>query len=129
MDFRGRVRTDADGRYRFRAIVPIAYPSPTEGPIADIRRKLGWHNMRPSHMHLKVSADGYQQLITQLFPKGDPWIESDGMFAVKASLVVVSTVSYVVEAANINLIHRTSRISMKPRSNDGATRMVEAGNS
>ena len=32
-DLRGRLRTDKDGKYGYRAVVPVAYPIP-----ADVRR-------------------------------------------------------------------------------------------
>ena len=31
---RGKFRTDAEGRYRFRSIRPTFYPVPTDGPVA-----------------------------------------------------------------------------------------------
>jgi protocatechuate 3,4-dioxygenase beta subunit len=37
-------------------------------------------------MHAMVSADGYKQLVTQLFPKDDPWLETDTVFAAKDDL-------------------------------------------
>jgi catechol 1,2-dioxygenase len=43
--------------------------------------------MRPAHMHLIVSAPGYQQVITHAFVKGDPYLDSDAVFAVKDSLI------------------------------------------
>jgi catechol 1,2-dioxygenase len=43
--------------------------------------------MRPAHMHAMVSSDGYKSLVTQLFPKDDPWIETDSVFATKDDLV------------------------------------------
>lgn len=46
------------------------------------------HPMRPAHIHLMVSGEGYKQVVTQLFPKDDPWLETDTVFAVKDDLVV-----------------------------------------
>jgi catechol 1,2-dioxygenase len=43
--------------------------------------------MRPAHMHAIVSAPGYQQVITHVFVEGDPYLDSDAVFAVKDSLV------------------------------------------
>jgi catechol 1,2-dioxygenase len=48
---------------------------------------MGRHPMRPAHMHAIVSAPGYQQVITHVFVEGDPYLESDAVFAVKDSLV------------------------------------------
>jgi protocatechuate 3,4-dioxygenase beta subunit len=46
------------------------------------------HPMRPAHIHLMISADGYKQVVTQLFPSDDPWLINDTVFAVKDDLVV-----------------------------------------
>jgi protocatechuate 3,4-dioxygenase beta subunit len=43
--------------------------------------------MRPAHMHAIVSAPGYQQVITHVFVDGDPYLDSDAVFAVKDSLI------------------------------------------
>src|SRR3989454_7756705 len=34
-----------------------------------------------------LSADGYQQVITHVFVAGDPYLDSDAVFAVKESLI------------------------------------------
>lgn len=44
--------------------------------------------MRPAHIHLMISADGYKPCTTQIFPKDDPYLETDTVFAVKDDLVV-----------------------------------------
>jgi protocatechuate 3,4-dioxygenase beta subunit len=46
------------------------------------------HPMRPAHIHLMISADGYKQIVTQLFPSDDEYIKTDTVFAVKDDLVV-----------------------------------------
>lgn len=45
--------------------------------------------MRPNHLHMMITAPGYQKLTTSLYPEGDKWLESDAVFGVKKSLVVV----------------------------------------
>lgn len=35
-----------------------------------------------------VTKDGYKPCITQIYPKDDPWLETDTVFAVKDDLVV-----------------------------------------
>lgn len=86
-ELRGSVRTDADGRYRFLTYKPAFYGVPTDGPVGIILDKMGRHPMRPAHVHMIVTAPGYQQVITHLFVKGDPYLDSDTVFAVKPSLV------------------------------------------
>ena len=36
-----------------------------------------------------IEAPGHQKLVTALYPEGDKWLESDAVFGVKKSLVVV----------------------------------------
>src|SRR5207244_2753543 len=58
-----------------------------DGPVGEMVKKTGNHPMRPAHMHAIVSAPGYQQVITHVFVDGDPYIDSDAVFAVKDSLI------------------------------------------
>ncbi len=44
--------------------------------------------MRPAHIHLKVFADGYRDLTTQIFFAGDPQLHSDAIFSVTDDLTV-----------------------------------------
>src|SRR5574341_1390035 len=46
---RASLRTDAEGRYAFRTVMPGEYPG------------------RPRHIHYRVSAKGYSTLVTQLY--------------------------------------------------------------
>jgi protocatechuate 3,4-dioxygenase beta subunit len=82
-----RVGTDANGNYRFRTLKPVSYSIPTDGPAGDLLRKLGRHAYRPAHIHFIVSAPGHKPVVTQLFTRGDPYLESDAVFGVKDSLV------------------------------------------
>jgi hydroxyquinol 1,2-dioxygenase len=43
--------------------------------------------MRPAHIHFRVSAPGYDTLITHVFVAGDEWLESDAVFGVRSSCV------------------------------------------
>ncbi|KZT01219.1 aromatic compound dioxygenase [Laetiporus sulphureus 93-53] len=87
-DCRGRLKTDKDGRYEYRAVVPVAYPIPGDGPVGEMLLKLQRHNMRPNHLHLMIEAPGYNTLTTALYPEGDQYLSSDAVFGVKKSLVV-----------------------------------------
>jgi len=67
---RGRVFTDAEGRYRFTTIRPGAYPWRNPGP--------GW---RPQHIHFGLHGAGFaQRLITQMYFPGDPLLAFDAIF-------------------------------------------------
>lgn len=85
---RAKLRTDAEGRFRFRTILPTSYPVPTDGPVGLVLDRMGRHPMRPAHLHFMVSAPGYETVVTHLFVKGDPYLDSDVVFGVKDSLIV-----------------------------------------
>jgi hydroxyquinol 1,2-dioxygenase len=85
---RARIKTDAQGRYAFWTIKPVSYPIPTDGPVGKMLLKMGRHPYRPAHTHMIVSAPGHQSVTTHVFVKGDTYLASDAVFAVKDSLVV-----------------------------------------
>ncbi|KAI6148593.1 aromatic compound dioxygenase [Pisolithus tinctorius] len=87
-DCRGRLRSADDGSFGFRAIVPVAYPIPGDGPVGELLLTMNRHNMRPSHLHMMVEAPGYHKLVTAFYPEGCKFIQSDSVFGVKKSLVV-----------------------------------------
>jgi protocatechuate 3,4-dioxygenase beta subunit len=58
----GRVQTDAEGRYQFRTLKPVAYPG------------------RTPHIHLKVATTGGSRLTSQFYIAGDPRNEADFVF-------------------------------------------------
>ena len=87
MKARGRIRTDAGGRYSFWSIKPNHYPVPTDGPVGRMLEKMGRHPMRPGHIHMLVSAPGHLTVTTHLFAAGSQYIDSDAVFGVKESLV------------------------------------------
>jgi hydroxyquinol 1,2-dioxygenase len=84
---RGVLHTDAGGRLRFRSVLPVAYPVPTDGPVGQMLVASGRHPWRPAHVHFMIQAPGYQTLITHVFRNGDPYLDSDVVFGVRASLV------------------------------------------
>jgi hydroxyquinol 1,2-dioxygenase len=85
---RGRLRTDAEGRYYFWSIKPSAYPIPDDLTAGTMLRKMGRRNWRPGHLHVMVSADRHVPLTTHLFVAGSEHLDSDAVFAVRNSLVV-----------------------------------------
>ena len=84
---RGRLKAAADGSYRFWTVKPVPYPIPKDGPAGLILDSAERHNMRAAHIHVIVEAPGYEKVISELFVKGDPYIESDAVFGVKESLI------------------------------------------
>jgi hydroxyquinol 1,2-dioxygenase len=88
---RGHFLTGADGAFRFRTVLPTAYPIPTDGPVGRLLRAARRSAMRPAHLHFRIQADGYQRLTTHLFVAGDPHLDADPVFGVRESLVVPFT--------------------------------------
>jgi hydroxyquinol 1,2-dioxygenase len=87
MRARGKIKTDASGRYAFWTVKPTSYPVPTDGPVGKMLLMMGRHPYRPAHTHMILSAPGCKSVTTHLFVEGDPYLESDAVFGVKNSLV------------------------------------------
>ena len=85
---RGLFRTDEQGRFHFRAVVPSHYPIPTDGPVGDLLAAARRHPYRPAHVHFIASAPGFRDLTTHVFVADSPYLDSDAVFAVKDSLVI-----------------------------------------
>jgi protocatechuate 3,4-dioxygenase beta subunit len=64
---RGALKTGKDGRYEFKTIVPVPYK-------ANPNNEESW---RPAHIHMRVSSDRQQDLVTQVYFKGDKYIDKD----------------------------------------------------
>ena len=62
-NYRGRQQTDATGNYSFTSVEPGWY--------------LNGSQYRPRHIHFRVTAPGYTELITQLYFQNDPYIAAD----------------------------------------------------
>src|SRR5713101_6122415 len=56
------LKTDSDGRYRFKTVKPAAYPA---GP----------NRMRPAHIHFQVSGR-QDKIVTQMYFENDPYNEA-----------------------------------------------------
>lgn len=84
---RGRLRTDAHGRYHFRSILAQPYPIPHDGPVGKMLEALGRHPWRPAHLHFMLSAPGHERLITHVFRDRDDYLESDAVFGVRSTLI------------------------------------------
>lgn len=77
-----------DGRYALTTVKPVPYTVPVDGPVGRILRATGRHPWRPSHLHLIVTAPGYRQLVTEVFPDDDPYLDEDTVFGVRDDLVM-----------------------------------------
>ncbi len=87
-NLRARLHTGDDGGFHFTTVRPVAYTIPDDGPVGTMLRAAGRHPWRPAHIHFRVTAAGYQPLVTHLFDAASPYLDSDTVFAVRPSLVI-----------------------------------------
>ncbi|WP_244831624.1 intradiol ring-cleavage dioxygenase [Caballeronia sp. TF1N1] len=87
LDMRARFHADENGRFWFRSIVPAFYPIPNDGPVGKMLDAQGRHPYRPAHVHFKVSAPGFETIVTHVFLEGDRYLDSDVVFGVKDGLI------------------------------------------
>jgi len=86
-NLRRRIRTDAQGRYRARSIVPSGYGCPADGPTQACLDQLGRHGQRPAHIHFFITAPGHRHLTTQINLAGDEYLWDDFAHATRDGLV------------------------------------------
>ena len=83
--------SDSKGMLWFKAIIPVSYPIPHDGPVGQLLEKLHRHPWRPAHMHFMFEKPGWDHLITALYVPPDEYMTSDAVFGVKDSLIVELT--------------------------------------
>jgi len=84
---RAQLASGGDGRFHFRSILAHCYPIPHDGPVGDLLTALGRHPWRPAHLHFMIEAPGFERLITHVFRRGDPYLDSDAVFGVRSTLI------------------------------------------
>ena len=62
--YRAAFKTAKDGKYNFKTILPVPY-------------NVGGTAVRPAHIHMRVSGNSQQDLVTQVYFKGDEYIAKD----------------------------------------------------
>jgi catechol 1,2-dioxygenase len=62
--YRASWNTSEDGKYHFKTILPVPYRA---GPTLT----------RPAHIHMRISGTGMQDLVTQIYFKGDNHLKED----------------------------------------------------
>lgn len=87
MNLRGMFTTNEEGRFWFRSVRPIGYPIPVNGPVGDLLRALGRHNLRPAHVHFMITKPGLKTHISQVYFSDDPNLETDVQFGVTEALI------------------------------------------
>ena len=91
---RGKYTSQSDGTYCLRTVAPLGYSIPMDGPVGQLISRTGISHHRPAHVHFLVTAPDYEPLITQLFQKGAPYLDSDVVFGTKAQLVAWLQANY-----------------------------------
>lgn len=86
-NLRGRFQANAEGRFRFVTVKPKGYALPSDGPVGRLIAALGLCLERPAHIHLRVTAEGFETLTTHIFDCSDPAIGRDAIFGVKPELM------------------------------------------
>ena len=90
-NLRRRMKTDAEGHYRFRSIVPSGYGVPPDGPTNQLLAAIGRHGQRPAHVHFFVDAPGHRKLTTQINLAGDEYLHDDFAFGTRDGLISEAT--------------------------------------
>ena len=85
---RGVFHSKPDGSYAIRTVVPISYAIPMDGPIGDLFKRTDISEMRPAHIHFCIEVPGYHRIVTHLFERTSPYLETDVVYGVKAPLIV-----------------------------------------
>ncbi|WP_322102505.1 catechol 1,2-dioxygenase [Paraburkholderia sp. J41] len=86
-NLRGAVKTDAQGHYEFRTLMPVGYGCPPHGSTQQLLNALARHGNRPAHVHFFVTSDGHRKLTTQFNIEGDPLIWDDFAYATREELI------------------------------------------
>src|SRR5258706_2147785 len=87
MNLRGKFTTDGEGHISFRSVKPLGYPIPINGPVGDLLRAQGRHNMRPAHIHSLIFQPGFKTQFSQVYSSDDPNLETDVQFGVTQALI------------------------------------------
>ena len=88
IDCRGTFTTDAHGNYLIRAVRPLGYYIPMDGPVGALITAQKRHGMRPAHIHFLISAVGFREMVTALYLADDGHLTDDVVFGAHGDLVV-----------------------------------------
>ncbi len=79
-DQRGKILTDADGRYEFNTFVPGVYKVHDGDLVETLMADIGRTTHRARHIHLRVWIDGEERLTSQFYDPTSPYIEADMLY-------------------------------------------------
>lgn len=96
MNLRGRFQTNEHGLVEFQSVKPAGYPIPVNGPVGELLKQQGRHNMRPAHIHFLIHKEGFKTQFSQVYSADDPYIASDVQFGVTKTLIA----NYVKHLSN-----------------------------
>jgi protocatechuate 3,4-dioxygenase beta subunit len=111
MDMRANFRADDQGRYHFRTVRPLGYSIPMDGPVGAMVRAQNRHGFRPSHIHFLIGGEGYRELVTALYFGDDENINSDTVFGVSGSLVVMAKDDPAAPLPGLRSVHYDFRLA------------------
>jgi catechol 1,2-dioxygenase len=86
-NLRALMHTDSLGRFGFIVLRPTNYSIPMDGPVGELMRAAARSPMRAAHVHLIISASGYQGVTTHLFDSECTYLASDSVFSTRESLI------------------------------------------
>ncbi|MGB3243540.1 MAG: dioxygenase [Sulfitobacter sp.] len=86
-NLRGEFETDRQGSVTFHSVRPAGYRLPDDGPVAEVMRRLGLSMWRPAHIQFRITAAGFEPLVTHVFDRDDPQIDADALFCVSPALL------------------------------------------
>ncbi|MBR8835612.1 MAG: MFS transporter [Stigonema ocellatum SAG 48.90 = DSM 106950] len=109
-NLRGVFRTNNQGEFFYKTVVPHHYSAPMHGPIGQFLKLLNRTGNRPAHMHFIVRAEGYYDCITHLFPQDDPDFDKDVTFQV---LVPGTQVAFSKYQDGFQMLHNFRLVSQK----------------
>ncbi len=84
---RGVFHTKPDGSYTIRTVAPIGYSIPMDGPVGGLVKRTDISEMRPAHIHFCIEAPGYRRVVTHVFNRACPYLETDVVYGVKTPLI------------------------------------------
>ena len=105
-NLRAHMTVGDDGRYAFTTVRPAPYTVPDDGPVGELLHATGRHPWRPSHLHYIITAPGHRDLVTEVFPEDDPYIDEDAVFGVREKLLVPYVRHDAVVAAHQDAVTR-----------------------
>ncbi len=86
-NLRGLFRTDAQGHFSYRSVVPAGYGVPADGPVGRMLSMTGYPLRRPANLHFVIRAKGFETITTHVYDAGDPHLHEDALFGVRPELI------------------------------------------